>query len=143
LGIIGNKYCADSRTLTVREYDNIIDDFEERIAYWSNMYSDEIQEQYNSMRDYTHHIENAIVFNHDLRRNPVGVRQIIVADNPGICEQLEERYLIGDAGEKACIFYATHLDMNFRQASIILNKTPIHTKITTDLNILNWQMVLD
>ncbi len=115
-------------------YDDIIDDFEDHVAYWSNQYSEEIQAQYNSPQlDYTHHVENAIVFNHDLRRNPDGIKQVIVADNPGICEQLEERYLIGDAGERACTFYATHLGMNFRHDAIILNKTPVHTLITNDL----------
>jgi len=65
-------------------------------------------------------------------------RFIIVADNPGIQEQKAKnhRYLIGQAGKLAVSWFRANLDMDFRSATIIINKTPIHTPKTAELRLL-------
>jgi len=65
------------------------------------------------------------------------IRMIIVGDNPGKDEQLEEnrRYLVGQAGKLGDGFFRRNpeLGIDFRRNVIILNKTPIHTAKTKQL----------
>jgi len=65
-------------------------------------------------------------------------RFIVVADNPGLQEQKlkNHRYLVGQSGKLAVSWFRNHLDMDFRTATIIINKTPIHTPKTAELRIL-------
>ncbi len=65
-------------------------------------------------------------------------RFIVVADNPGLQEQKfkNHRYLVGQSGKLAVSWFRTNLDMDFRIATIIINKTPIHTPKTAELRIL-------
>lgn len=63
---------------------------------------------------------------------------IIVADNPGLQEQKakNQRYLVGQAGKLAVSWFRTNLDMDFRSATVIINKTPVHTPKTAELRLL-------
>jgi hypothetical protein len=65
-------------------------------------------------------------------------RFIIVADNPGLQEQKTKnhRYLVGQAGKLAVSWFRANLDMDFRSATIIVNKTPVHTPKTAELRLL-------
>jgi hypothetical protein len=69
------------------------------------------------------------------------IRYIFVADNPGKNEQKasNQRYLVGQAGKLAEGWFRSELNMDFRKAGIIINKTPIHTPKTAELHLLAAQ----
>lgn len=68
------------------------------------------------------------------------IRLIVIGDNPGKDEQLEKnnRYLVGQSGKIAEGFFRKNsaLGIQFRENTIILNKTPIHTAKTSHLKFL-------
>lgn len=82
-------------------------------------------------------IEDYFVYNMDFNLLSANkeISLILVGDNPGIVEQRESRYLVGQAGKFAEKFFAEHkeLGVNFSKGVIILNKTPIHTRRTQQL----------
>lgn len=86
--------------------------------------------------------ETPIVYNHSLDelQGSDTIKLIIVSDNPGKNEQLHknQRYLVGQAGKVAEGFFRRNPELNidFRREAIILNKTPIHTAKTKELNYL-------
>ena len=86
--------------------------------------------------------ETPIVYNHSLDEVQVSdwIKLIIISDNPGKNEQLHknQRYLVGQAGKVAEGFFRRNpeLGIDFRREAIILNKTPVHTAKTKELNYL-------
>ena len=86
--------------------------------------------------------ETPIVYNHSLDEVQASdtIKLIIISDNPGKNEQLHknQRYLVGQAGKVAEGFFRRHpeLAIDFRREVIILNKTPVHTAKTKELNYL-------
>ena len=86
--------------------------------------------------------ETPIVYNHSLDEVQASdtIKLIIISDNPGKNEQLHknQRYLVGQAGKVAEGFFRHHpeLAIDFRREVIILNKTPVHTAKTKELNYL-------
>ena len=86
--------------------------------------------------------ETPIVYNHSLDEVHVSdqIKLIIISDNPGKNEQLHknQRYLVGQAGKVAEGFFRRNPELNidFRREVIILNKTPVHTAKTKELNYL-------
>lgn len=85
-------------------------------------------------------LESAIVYNTALDEvtEASDPRYIIVADNPGIQEQKirNQRYLIGQSGKLATSWFRANLGVDFRSATVIINKTPIHTPKTAELRVL-------
>lgn len=85
-------------------------------------------------------LESPIVYNLALDeiRAESDPRFIIVADNPGLQEQKTKnhRYLVGQSGKLAVSWFRKNLSMDFRTATIIINKTPIHTPKTAELRLL-------
>lgn len=85
-------------------------------------------------------IETPVVYNEALDDLSAGdkPRFIIVADNPGKNEQKasNRRYLVGQSGKLAQGWFLKELGMDFRAASIIINKTPIHTPKTAEIGAL-------
>ncbi len=69
------------------------------------------------------------------------IKYILVADNPGNIEALNERYLIGPAGLAARVYFERAMVSNFKKEVIVLNKTPIHTSITNKLENLKEQSI--
>ena len=69
------------------------------------------------------------------------IQFIFVADNPGKNEQKasNQRYLVGQAGKLAEGWFRKELNIDFRKAGIIINKTPIHTPKTAELRLLAAQ----
>lgn len=86
--------------------------------------------------------ETPIVYNHSLDEVQASdrIKLIIISDNPGKNEQLHknQRYLVGQAGKVAEGFFRRNpeLAIDFRREVIILNKTPVHTAKTKELNYL-------
>lgn len=69
------------------------------------------------------------------------IQFIFVADNPGKNEQKtsNQRYLVGQAGKLAEGWFRKELNIDFRKAGVIINKTPIHTPKTAELHLLAAQ----
>ena len=86
--------------------------------------------------------ETPIVYSHSLDevQDSDTIKLIIISDNPGKNEQLHknQRYLVGQAGKVAEVFFRRNpeLAIDFRREVIILNKTPVHTAKTKELNYL-------
>lgn len=85
-------------------------------------------------------VETPIVYNSALDgvRETDVPRLILVADNPGIKEQLacNRSYLVGQSGKLASAFFKNALGIDFRKDVVILNKTPVHTPRTKELSFL-------
>ena len=86
--------------------------------------------------------ETPIVYSHSLDKvqDSDTIKLIIISDNPGKNEQLHknQRYLVGQSGKVAEGFFRRNpeLAIDFRREVIILNKTPVHTAKTKELNYL-------
>jgi hypothetical protein len=87
-----------------------------------------------------YNIETPVVYNEALDDFCPGdkPRFIIVADNPGKNEQkaCNRRYLVGQSGKLAQGWFAKELRLDFRTSTLIVNKTPIHTPKTAEINLL-------
>ncbi len=68
------------------------------------------------------------------------IKLIVIGDNPGKDEQLAKnnRYLVGQAGKIAEGYFRKNpeLGVDFRKNVIILNKTPVHSAKTIQLNTI-------
>lgn len=71
------------------------------------------------------------------------IKLIVIGDNPGKDEQLAKnnRYLVGQAGKIAEGYFRKNpeLGVDFRKNVIILNKTPVHSAKTAQLNTIAKQ----
>ncbi len=71
------------------------------------------------------------------------IKLIVIGDNPGKDEQLAKnnRYLVGQAGKIAEGYFRKNpeLGVDFRKNVIILNKTPVHSAKTIQLNAIAKQ----
>ncbi len=87
-------------------------------------------------------VETSVVYNRALDGFSAEskILLIIVSDNPGKEEQLAENnmYLVGQAGKLGAGFFSKHPEMgiDFRKNVIILNKTPVHSARTKQLEFL-------
>ena len=87
-------------------------------------------------------IETPIVYNRDLDRLTMedNIALLVIGDNPGKNEQLLQNscYLVGQAGKLADGFFKRNpcLNIDFRKNVIILNKTPVHSGKTKQLELL-------
>jgi hypothetical protein len=129
-----------------KAYRNLIsirNEFKTLIETWSNEhgYLKNIQERLRKSLGYKdYRVETAIVYNRaldDINRDST-IKIVMVADNPGKNEQLVEnnRYLVGQSGKLAESWLRRELGIDFRSEVAILNKTPIHTAKTSELDTL-------
>ena len=87
-------------------------------------------------------VETPIVYNHawDSITQDDEIKLIVIGDNPGKNEQLHknQKYLVGLAGKIADNFFKKNpsFGIDFRKNVIILNKTPIHTAKTKQLDYI-------
>jgi len=85
-------------------------------------------------------VETPVVYNRsfDELDSASDIRLIIVGDNPGKNEQLfcNRRYLVGQAGKIGERFFRRNpeLGIDFRSNVLILNKTPLHSAKTKELD---------
>ena len=100
-----------------------------------------LQEKLRLALDYDdYRIETPVVYNEAL--DDIGPddepRFIIVADNPGKNEQktANRRYLVGQSGKLAQGWFRKELEIDFRAACLIVNKTPVHTPKTAEIATL-------
>lgn len=85
-------------------------------------------------------VETPVVYNRSLDEVSMESEPwfILAADNPGIQEQKahQRRYLVGQSGKLAVFWFSSNLHADFRRATLIINKTPIHTPKTAELRLL-------
>lgn len=94
-----------------------------------------------------HLVKNAIVYNKKLDDVKIEnkIKYIFVTDNPGVKEQEQERYAVGSSGSASKnFFHSENLIKNFDMEVIVLNKTMIHTRITSELKkIKNFDRLME
>ena len=89
--------------------------------------------------------ETTVVYNRALDdiKPEDDIKLIVIGDNPGKDEQLAKnnRYLVGQAGKIAEGYFRKNpeLGVDFRKNVIILNKTPLHSAKTIQLNTISKQ----
>lgn len=89
--------------------------------------------------------ETTVVYNRALDdiKPEDDIKLIVIGDNPGKDEQLAKnnRYLVGQAGKIAEGYFRKNpeLGVDFRKNVIILNKTPLHSAKTIQLNTIAKQ----
>lgn len=131
------------KTAPYREFDALRKEFSELVerldasSPWLRSLQDELR---LSLGYDDYRIETPIVYNRALDdvTKDNSPRYIIVADNPGKNEQKSAncRYLVGQSGKLAQGWFERELKTDFRQAAIIINKTPLHTPKTAELKLL-------
>ncbi len=121
------------------------DAFKKKIEEWSALAPELTQLQRQAAKladnpDYS--FETAVVYNRALDEINLqdDIKLIVIGDNPGKDEQLAKnnRYLVGQAGKIAEGYFRRNpeLGVDFRRNVIILNKTPIHSAKTIQLNTI-------
>lgn len=126
-----------------REFEAIREEFRASVKSWSedHPYLLEAQERVRVKQGYEdYRVETPIVYNRaldDIAPEAL-IKVILVADNPGKKEQLaaNNRYLVGQSGKLAELWFRSELGMDFRREVLILNKTPVHTPKTAELALL-------
>ena len=124
------------------KYLQIVDNFEKKVAFWQSEYP-QLKESISSINKTEknrtkYDVVNSLVFNTDLREiGKKGPKYILVADNPGMEEQKQSRYLVGLSGKMARNFFRAHeLVEDFESEVAVLNKSCVHTHSTRDLRKL-------
>mgnify|MGYP000120105991 CR=1 FL=1 len=102
--------------------DKIIDNLEDACRCWSACFSN---------------TEYSVVFNKQLKnQNPNEIKYILIGDNPGKDEKSFGQYFVGDAGLVSRLFFERFLVNDFDKEVLCLNKTPISTNTTKELEKL-------
>ncbi len=117
--------------------------FKKKVEEWNSLAPELGQLQKDAARiakNPEYSFETAVVYNKALDElTPQDdIKLIVIGDNPGKDEQLKKnnRYLVGQAGKIAEGYFRRNpqLGVDFRKNVIILNKTPIHSAKTNQLN---------
>ena len=119
------------------------EDFQRKVDEWTSASPDLLRLQHEAAKiakntDYP--FETPVVYNRSLDdvSKEDEIKLIVIGDNPGKDEQLAKnnRYLVGQAGKIAEGYFRKNpqLGIDFRKNVIILNKTPIHSAKTIQLN---------
>jgi hypothetical protein len=121
------------------------DQFRAQVALWNAAFASvlmPLQQSAAMSATPPYRLETPVVYNTALDdvESSDDIRLIIVADNPGKDEQLAKnrRYLVGQAGKLGNGFFKNNpeLGIDFRKNVLILNKTPVHTAKTAQLQYL-------
>ncbi|WP_419957318.1 hypothetical protein [Psychrobacillus psychrotolerans] len=104
-----------------KSFEELLSEFKEQIKEWTNQYREtNLKFVYNQNLDRLENNE---------------IKYILVGDNPGENELNQNKYFVGEAGLIAKWFFKSELNItSFEDEVLILNKTPIHSKTTNDLN---------
>jgi hypothetical protein len=105
----------------------LIEDFREQCRRWND-----------ELASLPEHLAGHLaVFNERLlKQDPAVIRYILIGDNPGKEERKVREYFVGGAGMTARLFFERYLVSDFDRQVLCLNKTPIHTNVTTGLEAL-------
>ncbi|MCK5809360.1 hypothetical protein KAH37_10275 [bacterium] len=119
----------------IKKFQTILTSFRHRVLSWEKSYPHLFGEISALIPENKYPLEHTIVYNTDLDKisGEMDIKLIVVADNPGKDEQLDETqaYLVGKSGVVMKNFLLKHDIVHLpEQQIIILNKTPIHTAST-------------
>ena len=113
------------------------DEFRKQTALWNEEYNKVLKEKIESLSGCE--ITNSFIYNEkldDINEND-NMKYIWIQDNPGYNEMLQNRYAIGASGKAGQNFMKNEgLTEDFDREVIVLNKSPIHTKVTAVLSKL-------
>ena len=105
--------------------------FKCQIEEWDKRYS---LSKLSCYQNLNYKLVRTIVYNSHLDKiKPGDIKIILVGDNPGMNEQAENAYLVGKSGKMAANFFKEVYDYDFYKNILIMNKTPVHTKSTSQL----------
>ncbi len=112
-------------------------EFREKISFWHEKYNEIFKEKIEQIEGYE--ITNSFIYNEKLDdlTEKSDIKYIWIQDNPGYTEMLQSRYAVGASGKAGQNFLEnTGLVDSFDKEVIVLNKEPIHTKVTANLSKL-------
>ena len=120
------------------------DEFRKQIILWNEEYNKILKEKIESLSGCE--ITNSFIYNEkldDINEND-NIKYIWIQDNPGYNEMLQNRYAIGASGKAGQNFMKNEgLTEDFDREVIVLNKSPIHTKVTAVLSKLKNRDIQD
>ena len=120
------------------------DEFRKQTALWNEEYNKVLKEKIESLSGCE--ITNSFIYNEkldDINEND-NIKYIWIQDNPGYNEMLQNRYAIGASGKAGQNFMKNEgLTEDFDREVIVLNKSPIHTKVTAVLSKLKNRDIQD
>lgn len=119
------------------DFSKLREDFKKQIKKWNKEYNQVLQEKIEEIEGYE--ISNSFIYNEKLDEisEKDNIKYIWVQDNPGYNEMLQGRYAVGSSGKTGQNFLLNmNLVKDFDKQVIVLNKSPIHTKITSNLTKL-------
>ena len=98
----------------------------------------------NKCNNWDKYTTQEVVFNASLETIDISkVKYILVGDNPGKNEKVKKKYLIGTTGVIVRCFFEKFLVDDFDKEVVILNKTPISTNKTKELEDLKDKKILE
>ncbi|MFO7735492.1 MAG: hypothetical protein R6W70_04670 [bacterium] len=133
------------KTEQYQSFKKLVSDFERYVETCKN---DELH-NFLQKNNIGYSVENEVVFNTRLSSisKKDNIKFIVVGDNPGKDEQLDRNryYLMGKAGVQMRNFFSRHdFVTDFDREVVVLNKTPFHTKSTSDIkNLLKFRGLID
>ena len=119
-------------------------EFKKQIALWNEEYNKVLKEKIESLSGCE--ITNSFIYNEkldEINEND-NIKYIWIQDNPGYNEMLQNRYAVGASGKAGQNFMKNEgLAEDFDREVIVLNKSPIHTKVTAVLSKLKNREIQD
>ena len=113
------------------------DGFKKQTALWNKEYNGVLREKIEALSGYE--ITDSFIYNEkldEINEND-NIKYIWIQDNPGYNEMLQSRYAVGASGKAGQNFMKSMgLVRDFDKEVIILNKSPVHTKVTAVLSKL-------
>lgn len=120
------------------------DEFRKQTALWNEEYNKVLKEKIESLSGCE--ITNSFIYNEkldEINEND-NIKYIWIQDNPGYNEMLQNRYAVGASGKAGQNFMKNEgLAEDFDREVIVLNKSPIHTKVTAALSKLKNREIQD
>ena len=126
--------------MTENQFEKFVElrkEFKEKINYWNEKYNEILKEKIEHIEGYE--ITNSFIYNKKLDdiTKEINVKYIWIQDNPGYNEMLQSRYAVGASGKAGQNFLEkSGLVNDFDKEVIVLNKEPVHTKVTANLSKL-------
>ena len=120
------------------------DEFRKQTALWNEEYNKVLKEKIESLSGCE--ITNSFIYNEKLEEinENDNIKYIWIQDNPGYNEMLQNRYAVGASGKAGQNFMKNEgLAEDFDREVIVLNKSPIHTKVTAVLSKLKNREIQD
>lgn len=116
-------------------FSSLAEEFRNRIKEWDGIYP---LRELSCFKNLDYRLFRTVVYNSQLDRiNPQEIKVILVGDNPGMEEQKQNAYLVGKSGRMADNFFTENYGYDFYRNVLIMNKTPLHTKSTSQLAGIN------